>query len=133
MEGKLAYLGPAWKEEAFKRLREELKPEKMNGITTSMTNLYSDCPGGADKWLFVGCVEGRVERFETGEGEAPAAEFRISGTYETFAAISRAELGSQRALMTGKLTLRGNMAKALRLAPLADRINKVLSSIPADY
>ncbi len=133
MEEKLAYLGPAWREEAFKRLKAELLPEKMNGITTSMANLYADCPGGKDKWLFVSCVEGRVERFETGEGEAPEAEFRISGSYATFAAISRAELGSQRALMTGRLRMKGNMAKALRLAPLADRINKVLSTIPAEY
>lgn len=133
MEAKLEYLGPDWRAEAFKRLREELKPEKMNGITTSMANLYSDCPGGVDKWLFVSCVEGKVERFETGSGPAPDAEFRIAGSYETFSAISRAELGSQRALMTGKLKLRGNMAKALRLAPLADRINKVLSTIPSTF
>ena len=133
MEGKLTYLGPAWRDEAEKRLKAELLPEKMNGITTSMANLYSSCPGGADKWLFVACVDGKVERFETGEGEAPQAEFRIAGSYETFAAISRAELGSQRALMTGKLKMKGNMAKALRLAPLADRINKVLASIPAEY
>ena len=68
-----------------------------------------------------------------GEGESPEAEFRIIGSYEVFAAISKGELGSQKALMTGKLRLKGNMAKALRLAPLADRINKVLSTIPAQY
>ena len=133
MEGKLKYLDRAWRDEAEKRLKEELLPEKMNGITTSMANLYSGCPGGRDKWLFVSCVDGKVERFETGEGDAPEAEFRIFGNYDTFAAISRAELGSQRALMTGKLKMKGNMAKALRLAPLADRINKVLASIPAEY
>jgi len=133
MEGKLAYLGPAWREEAERRLKADLQPEKMNGITTSMVNLYSSCPGGADNCLFVSCVDGRLERFETGEGEAPEAEFRILGSYETLSAISRAELGSQRALMTGKLKLKGSMTKALRLAPLADRINKVLSTIPAEY
>jgi hypothetical protein len=133
MEGKLPYLGKEWREEAERRLVAELTPERMNGITTSMANLYSNCPGGADRWLFVRCEDGRVAEFLTGEGSAPEAEFRILGDYETFAAISRAELGSQRALMTGKLRLKGNMAKALRLAPLADRINKVLSTIPTSY
>ena len=50
-----------------------------------------------------------------------------------FAKISRAELGSQKALMTGRLKLKGNMIKALKLASIADRLNKVLSKIPAEY
>ncbi len=35
--------------------------------------------------------------------------------------------------MSGKLRLKGNMVKALKLASLADRINKVLEKIPARY
>ena len=35
--------------------------------------------------------------------------------------------------MTLKLKLKGNMVKALRLASLADRLNKVLATIPTDY
>jgi len=133
MSEKLVYLSPPWAQEAKRRLETELDPAKMNGITTSMVNLYGNCPDGKERWLLVECSEGRLANFAAGEGEAPAAEFRISGDYKVFAAISRAEMGSQRALMTGKLKLRGNMAKALRLAPLADRINKVLSEIPAEY
>lgn len=133
MEEKLPYLEKAWRDEAAKRLSAELTPEKMNGITTSMADIYANCPDGKSRWMFVRCAEGRLEEFQTGEGEAPEAEFRILGDYGTFAAISRGELGSQRALMTGKLKLKGNMAKALRLAPLADRINKVLSTVPTIY
>ena len=133
MEEKLPYLEKAWRDEAYERLAAELTPEKMNGISTSMADLYSSCPDGKEHWLFVRCVEGKLAEFQTGSGEAPEAEFRIIGDYATFAAISRGELGSQRALMTGKLKLKGNMAKALRLAPLADRINKVLSTVPTAY
>jgi hypothetical protein len=127
------YLDEAWTAEARKRLEAALDPEKMNGITTSMADIYEACPDGKSRWLYVRCEEGRLARFDVGEGEAPEAEFRILGTYDVFAAISKGELGSQKALMTGKLRLKGNMAKALRLAPLADRINKVLSTIPARY
>ena len=35
--------------------------------------------------------------------------------------------------MSGKLTLKGNLVKALRLAPLVDRLNEVLATIPAEY
>ena len=127
------YLDAAWTVEARARLTEALDPEKMNGITTSMADIYEACPDGKSRWLFVQCDAGKLARFDVGEGEAPEAEFRIIGSYDVFAAISKGELGSQKALMTGKLRLKGNMAKALRLAPLADRINKVLSTIPAQY
>ena len=133
MAGTYRYLDAEWTVEARKRLEAALDPEKMNGITTSMADIYEACPDGKSRWLFVQCEEGRLARFDVGEGEAPEAEFRIIGSYDVFAAISKGELGSQKALMTGKLKLRGNMAKALRLAPLADRINKVLATIPAEY
>jgi putative sterol carrier protein len=35
--------------------------------------------------------------------------------------------------MTGKLKLKGNMVRALKLASVADRLNKVLSGIDAQY
>ncbi len=133
MKEKLAYLGPEWRDAGLARLTAELDTSKMNGVSTSMADIYEACPGGGEMYLFLECAEGKVTRFETGAGQAPAAEFSIRGTYETFAAITRGELSSTRALMTGKLKLRGNMAKAVRLAPLADRVNKVLAGIPTDY
>ena len=133
MSDLLAYLGPSWRDEALKRLQTELPPEKMNNVTTSMSNIYKNCPGSEEKFLFIECKEGKVTRVETGSGEPPQAEFRIIGDYETFAKISRAELGSQKALMTGKLKLKGNLARALKLAAVADRLNKVLSRIPTQY
>ena len=128
-----AYLSPSWRDEAFKRLQAELTPEKMNKVTTSMSNIYKNCPGGGEMFLFVEYKEGKVTRVETGTGEPPKGEFLIIGDYATFAKISRAELGSQRALMTGKIKLKGNLTKALRLAAVADRLNKVLSTIPTQY
>lgn len=133
MSDAYVYLSPEWRSEALQRLQAELPPEKMNNITTSMSNIFKNCPDGTEKFLMIECIDGRVTRVETGGGNAPEAEFRIFGDYETFAKISRAELGSQKALFTGKLKLKGNMAKALKLASLADRINKVLSQIPTKY
>lgn len=129
----LAYLGPEWAEEAKKRLEEELTPDKLHNVTSSMTNIYHNCPDGKERYFFVEFTDGRLSRLEIGEGEPPKGEFRIIADYDTFARISRAELGAVRALTSRKLTLRGNMAKALRLAPLVDKFNRVLSKIPTDY
>jgi len=127
------YLSPEWRDAAEKRLKSELSPEKLNNITSSMSNIYQNCPDGKTRYLFFKFEDGNFAELSIGEGEPPAAEFRISGDYQVFAQISRAELGSQKALMTGKLKLKGNMIKALKLASIADRLNKVLSKIPAEY
>jgi putative sterol carrier protein len=129
----LQYLTEEWRVEAERRLKSELTPEKMNFITSSMSNIYLDCPGGGSKFLLFRFENGVVTEISLGTGEPPQAEFQISGTYEVFAQISRAELGAQKALMTGKLRLKGNMIKALKLAAIADRLNKVLAGIPAAY
>ncbi len=129
----LKYLSEEWRSEAERRLRAELTPEKMNRITSSMSNIYLNCPGGGSRYLLFRFEDGALSELSMGEGEPPMAEFRITGDYEVFAKISRAELGSQKALMTGKLKLKGNMVKALKLASIADRLNKVLSQIPAEY
>jgi putative sterol carrier protein len=105
----------------------------MNKVSTSMSNIYKNCPGGKEMFLFIECKEGNITRVETGVGDPPKAEFLIIGDYETFSRISRAELGSQKALMTGKIKLKGNLAKALKLAAVSDRLNKVLAQIPTQY
>jgi len=127
------YLSQSWRDEALKRLQTELTPDKMNHVTTSMSNIYKNCPDGEEHFLFIGFEDGKVTSVETGTGEPPKGVFRIIGNYETFARISRAELGAQKALMTGKLKLKGNLAKALRLAAVSDRLNKVLAQIPTQY
>lgn len=133
MSDKFNYLSPEWAAEAQKRLGTELPPEKMNNITTSMSNIYRNCPDRKDRYFFVQAENGVVTKVEVGDGEPPKAEFMITGDYDTFAKISSAQMSSQRALMTGKLKVRGNMAKALKLAAVADRLNKVLSQIPTNY
>ena len=129
----LVYLSPEWAEEGRGRAEAELTPEKLHHVTSSMTNIYKNCPDGKERYFFVEFGNGKVTRFETGEGEGPKGEFKIIADYETFAKITRGELGAVKALTSRKLTLRGNMAKALRLAPLVDKLNKVLAGIPTDF
>lgn len=127
------YLSQQWRDEAEKRLKTELPPERMNYVTSSMSNLYKNCPDGKDRFLYFKFEDGNFAEMLVGEGDPPKAEFVISGNYDVFAKITRGEMGAQRALMTMKLKLKGNMVKALKLASLADRLNKVLSGIPTEY
>ncbi len=130
---KVKYLGPEWTEEALSRLRQQLTPERMKHITSSMLTIYKNCPDGQDRAVFYSVVDGVVETVAVSETDMPKAEFTIMGDYETFARISRAELKARSALMSGRLTLTGNLVKALRLAPVVDRLNEVLATIPTEY
>ena len=127
------YLSPAWTQEALRRLRAELDAEKMKHVTSSMLTVYKNCPDGQERALYYRFVDGVIDELSIREGEPPEVEFRIIGDYETFAKISRAEMGSRSALMSGKLTLKGNMVKALSLSAVVDRMNRVLAAIPTEY
>ena len=134
MTEKLNYLSPEWRDESERRLKSELPPERMNFVTSSMSNIYLNCPpDGSEKYLYFRFEEGRFAEMLIGTGESPKPEFAVSGDYKTFAGITRGELSAQKALMTLKLKLKGNMVKALKLASLADRLNKVLATIPTEY
>ncbi len=133
MSNLLEYLSQQWREEAEKQLRDKLSPEKMNFTTSSMSNIYKECPNSAEMFMFYKFENGELAELKVGEGEPPKAEFKIIGTYDIFAQISRAELGAQKALMTRKLKLKGNMIKALKLAAVADRLNKILATIPTKF
>ena len=127
------YLSADWTQEAYRRLRQELTAEKMKFVSSSMVTHYKNCADGKDRSLYYRFVDGVVEQLVVVEGMPSEAEFIITGDYDVFARISKAELGSRAALMTGKLSLRGNMVKALGLSAVVDRMNKVLASIPTVY
>ena len=129
----LKYLSPEWTVEAEKRLRSQLTPESMKNMTSSMLTVYKDCPDGQERALYYKIENGVFTDISVRQEPLPEAEFIISGDYDTFAKISRAELGSRSALMSGKSRLTGNMVKALSLASIVDRFNKILSEISCEY
>jgi putative sterol carrier protein len=129
----IKYLSPEWTAEAAGRLRSQLTPEQMKNLTSSMLTIYHNCPDGQERALYYRIENGTFTEISVRQEPFPQVEFIISGDYEVFAKISRAEIGSRSALMNGKLRLKGNMVKALSLASIVDRFNKILSEIPCEY
>ena len=127
------YLSPEWAEEVKKRANEKLTPERMKYITSSMLTVNKNCPDGKDRAIYYEIVDGVVTEVSLEEGEFPKAEFTITADYQLFARISRAETKARAALMSGKMKLKGPLVKALRLSPLVDRLNEVISTIPTEY
>jgi len=130
---KLRYLSPEWVDEVARRLKEQLTPERMKHITSSMLTVYTSCPDGRDRAVLYEIEDGVVTGVSLAEGDMPRAEFTITADYEHFARISRGELKARAALMSGKMKLKGPLVKALRLSPLVDRLNEVIATVPTDY
>jgi putative sterol carrier protein len=133
MAGKVSYLSSEWGDEVERRLKEELSPEKMKFLTTSVSFNYTNCPDGKDRHLYLKTEDGVFTEVKVGEGSSPGAEFVITGSYDLFSRVTQGLVSSQRALMSGKLKLKGNMVRALKLASLSDRMNKIMSQIPTTY
>ena len=132
-EKKLKYLSKEWADEVTKRCEKELTPEKMKHITSSMLTINTRCPGGKARAVFYKLKDGVVESVTIVDGTLPKAEFSITADYDLFAKISKAELKARSALMSGKMTLKGNLVKALTLSPTVDRLNEVIAKIPTEY
>ena len=130
---KFKYLSPEWAGEVQKRAKEKLTPERMKHITSSMLTVNKHCPDGKDRAVYYEIVDGVVTDVSIREGDFPKAEFTITADYQLFAKISRAEMKARAALMSGKMRLKGPLVKALRLSPLVDRLNEVISTIPTEY
>jgi putative sterol carrier protein len=130
---KFKYLSPEWADEVFKRANEKLTPEKMKHVTSSMLTLNKNCPDGKDRAVYYEIADGVVKKVSVVEGKLPDAEFTITADYQLFAKISRAELKARRALMSGKMKLKGPLVKALKLSPLVDRLNEIIATIPTEF
>jgi len=130
---KFKYLSKEWAAEVEKRCKAKLSPEKMKHITSSMSTIYTNCPDGKTRAVFYKLTDGVVETVSIVEGTLPKAEFSITADYDLFAKISRAELKARSALMSGKMSLKGNLVKALTLSPTVDRLNEIIATVPTEY
>jgi putative sterol carrier protein len=132
-EKKLKYLSKEWADEVMRRCKKDLTPDKMKHITSSMLTINTKCPDGKTRAVFYKLDDGVVTSMQVVEGALPKAEFTITADYDLFSKISRGELKARAALMSGKMTLKGNLVKALTLSPTVDRLNEVIAKIPAEY
>ncbi|MGH8874395.1 MAG: SCP2 sterol-binding domain-containing protein [Acidimicrobiia bacterium] len=66
-------------------------------------------------------------------GTVEGADVTIGQTYETAAAISKGELNTQTAFMTGKLKVSGNLAKLMMHQSAVQQWGAAVAGIEVDY
>ena len=106
-------------------LPERAAAKDLSGLKAS----YAFVVDGGKAWTIR--IDGQALALE--DGAAEDVDCTISASEETFTRLLNRELGVTAAYLTGKLKLRGNMVKALKLASLADRMNAVIATVPTNF
>lgn len=89
-----------------------------------------DAPDGAETRYFMTVGGGTAE---AGAGDAAAPDVTITNNYETAVAVSKGELNTQMAFMTGKLKVSGNMAKLMMNQAMLTKFAEAAAGLQVDY
>lgn len=89
-----------------------------------------DAPEGAEGRYYLAISDGKLV---AGPGDATGPDATITNNYETAVALSKGELNTQMAFMTGKLKVAGNMAKIMMNQPLFNSFADAASGVQVEY
>ncbi len=90
----------------------------------------TDAPDGTENRYYVSVGDGRAKAV-AGNAEEPDAT--ITNDYETATTISKGELNTQMAFMTGKLKVMGNMAKLMMNQAMLTQFADAASGVDVEY
>ena len=125
----MKFLSEEWFEEFRAITMETFSPGKTpTGVTTSLCECYSDVPlaGGEKLWMMYVFENGILTSLERGLGESsiPSAEYTSDATYDIVVKLLKGEMANAKAVLSGKVKLKGNVTKALKLISTHDYIDK---------
>ena len=117
------------------KMTELLKADfsKPSNLSCDFCQIIKGCPDGKDRWVLYGVNKGIMSAFSIGEGEAPAAQYRVRGPYKVYVDLLEGRLDGKASLITKKLALEGSMTKALGLLGAYTRIEKIQKSIETSF
>ncbi len=102
----------------------------MAGVELGLQFVVSDHPTDGELPYYLDIAEGNAAM---GRGELENADVTVTNTYETAVGISKGELNTQMAFMTGKLKVAGNMAKLMMNQAVINEFAHALSDLDVEY
>jgi len=90
----------------------------------------TDAPEGTENRYYVSVSDGAAQAVA---GDADAPDATITNDYETAITISKGDLNTQMAFMTGKLKVTGNMAKLMMNQAMLTQFADAASGLDVEY
>jgi len=90
----------------------------------------SDAPEGTEAVYHIAIADGTAT---AAPGPAEDADATIGSTYETAVAMSKGDLNTQMAFMTGKLKVGGNMAKLMMNQAMLGQYAEAAEGLEVEY
>ena len=138
MEGKMEYEFPS--DEWFARYVEEINRNptyEAAAKTWEGDFLFVITPDKGQEKEYVYYLDlfhGKCrEHYPVADRDTKMAEFMLIGKTSNWLKLGKGEIDGTRALLTGKLKLKGNMAKAMRYAGAANELAKTATRVPTKY
>lgn len=133
----LPYLSSAWAEVARQLVEESPRfAEITRGVHASLLTLVSPRAPTANEAFLIEFEDGEITNFYSGpRAGLPAVEptFTITAEYDTLAQIHKGELGELRALLSGKVKLKGSKLAALRHLKTIEQLNELVRDVPTKF
>jgi len=122
-------------EEYFAKANETLAGhagfvDSISGVTLALQFHITDMPTGDDIAYYIDIGEGESE---VGLGELEEPDVTVTNNYETAVGISKGDLNTQMAFMTGKLKVSGDMSKLMLNQNAISQMTHAMGEIDTAY
>jgi len=130
----MKFLDDEWYDEYVKRCYASF--DKPGKLTLTYCELYKECGGEHDTmWIFYDFENAMFREIKRGYGEdtVPDSMYRCTGTREAFVGICDGSLDPKKAVLSGKLGLKGNMLKAFSMLDMANKLTEAKKVPGVEY
>lgn len=116
----MKFLTDEWYDEFSALAKDTFSPEKTpSKLTLTLCECYNKVPqcGGDTVWIMYTFKNGVIVSIERGIGRAgaPAADYTSDADYDTAIQNLTGELNTVKALTSGRIKLKGNLMKGLKM------------------
>lgn len=99
-------------------------------VDLTLQFVVPDAPAGSEGQYYIEVAGGHAT---AAAGDATEPDCTITNDYATAVAVSKGELNTQMAFMTGKLKVTGNMAKLMMNQAMLNQFAAAASTMPVEY
>lgn len=131
------YLSPEWLADARARIEnsKEFK-DAAKALELSMINVVTDVPERGTVFIRYAFSFGSIQDLQLGTDPAIAAneaDFKVTGSYDTFAALTQGKVSIAQAFLSRKIHLEGSITRAMKFVKPLDTMNRILRQVPTVY